>query len=252
MLALFRQIFCILATFVFWVCYVFLVISFIIFGLAFLVMILTGIGIFVFGLFPGTQGAAAIAATVFVIAFAIALGAIVAVIVLSVIVGIAYWLMGLARCMPPDAFLTASAASGFTSQTSSFRFPFPPIPPAFPGLPGFDLAKFLECLATAMMPCHCPGGRLPLPKTPEDVWKDALGRIREGKRVLEEGRRDAEERANELKDWIEQAADKATQEAKDLAKQAEKEANKFKEGAKSASAAAGQVLSNILPPPPFS
>lgn len=130
-----------------------------------------------------------------------------------------------------------------------FPFPFPGLPFPLPGLPpGIDPAKFLQCLATASAGCSCGGAGGGGEK---NSFVDAWNMLQGGIAFLDGKRREAEEKAAQLRSWIEQQAGQAgsntaktVEQARQQLSELEKQGQQFGEALNNARAAGGQMLSN--------
>lgn len=137
-----------------------------------------------------------------------------------------------------------------------FPFPFPGLPFPLPGLPpGIDPAKFLQCLVAASAGCNCGGTSGGDGKNP---FADAWNMLQGGIAFLDGKRREAEEKAAQLRSWIEQQAGQAgsgaaktVEHARQQLSELEKQGQQFGEALNSARAAGGQMLSNAGKSPGF-
>lgn len=247
---------CLVLSGIFWISYFLCGLFTVLCLVAFAVAIIALVVGFILDLTPPTAVAAPVAYIIAAVAAGVALAAgFLAAILLTIALVVRDIAMNRLGCPDPltsgQGFQAGFAPGFFMPPPTQFPFPLPfpfPFPP--PSLPGFDWNKFLKCLLGAM-PCGCSGGRGPgwRPKDPKEFFEDAWGRFRQAKEILENGRREAEERANEFRAWVERAGDAATEEMRNKLKQAEEEAKKLKDKTDSAAATGGEILSEIWPPP---
>lgn len=230
-------------------------------------VVFAGAACFVIGAFIGWVSGTALIASLFtaaILAVIVKIGAamvMIGLVVMAVAAGAAllaaliavfavptYIAMGCTGAPSP-----AGSLAGFGNfGDSQLSFPFPPIPgfPPMPGLPpGFDPAKFLQCLAAASASCcNCGGtGGGEGKNSFADAWNMLQGAIA----FLDSKRGEAEEKAAQLRSWIDQHvrqggsdAAKTVEQARQQLSELEKHGKQFGEALNNARAAGGQMLSN--------
>jgi hypothetical protein len=116
-----------------------------------------------------------------------------------------------------------------------------------PSLPPLPIPWPIAWPFPANVPFPQPGTP-PTPPNLADAWSNTWKAFDQFRQMVEKGRRDAEERAEQLKAWVQESAGAATDEMREQQKKAEEEADQWKKAGESIVSTGGQILSNMPKP----